>query len=109
MIPAPITQTDEREEVRCRYLVACDGINSAIRKQFVPGDKIAFSGINTWRGVTTAKPFLGGRTYIRAGSINTGKIVIYPIADDVDNSDEYSEDLARLIREQSALPGPAGN
>jgi 2-polyprenyl-6-methoxyphenol hydroxylase-like FAD-dependent oxidoreductase len=34
--------------------------------------------------VTKAKPFLGGRTYVRAGSINTGKIVIYPIVDNVD-------------------------
>src|SRR4029078_8252009 len=47
--------------------------------------KVAFSGINTWRGVTRRKPILGGRTYIRVGSILTGKIVIYPIIDDVDD------------------------
>ena len=55
-----------------------------MRKQFYPDDKVAFSGINTWRGVTRRKPILGGRTYMRIGSINTGKIVIYPIVDNVD-------------------------
>ena len=43
-------------------VIACDGINSAIRKQFYPQDKVAFAGINTWRGVTRRKPILGGRT-----------------------------------------------
>jgi 2-polyprenyl-6-methoxyphenol hydroxylase-like FAD-dependent oxidoreductase len=65
-------------------VIACDGINSIIRKQFYPDDKIAFAGINTWRGVTRRKPVLTGRSYIRVGSILTGKIVVYPIIDDVD-------------------------
>ena len=43
-----------------------------------------FTGINTWRGVTRRKPILTGRSYLRIGSILTGKIVIYPIADDID-------------------------
>jgi 2-polyprenyl-6-methoxyphenol hydroxylase-like FAD-dependent oxidoreductase len=65
-------------------VIACDGINSGIRKQLYPDDKVAFAGINTWRGVTRMAPILGGRTYMRVGSIRTGKLVIYPIADDVD-------------------------
>jgi 5-methylphenazine-1-carboxylate 1-monooxygenase len=73
-----------RESVSADVVIACDGINSALRKQFYPNDKVAFSGINTWRGVTRRKPILGGRTYMRVGSILTGKIVIYPIIDDVD-------------------------
>jgi len=72
------------ESVSADVVIACDGINSALRKQFYPNDKVAFSGINTWRGVTRRKPILGGRTYMRVGSILTGKIVIYPIIDDVD-------------------------
>jgi 2-polyprenyl-6-methoxyphenol hydroxylase-like FAD-dependent oxidoreductase len=71
-------------EVRADVAIACDGINSAIRKQFYPGDRIAFAGINTWRGVTRRKPIFDGRTYMRVGSILTGKIVIYPIVDDID-------------------------
>lgn len=79
------TSTGEMlENVTADVVVACDGVNSAIRKQFYPDDKVAFSGINTWRGVTRHKPILGGRTYMRVGSILTGKMVIYPIIDDVD-------------------------
>jgi 2-polyprenyl-6-methoxyphenol hydroxylase-like FAD-dependent oxidoreductase len=78
------TSGQPTESVRADVVVACDGINSALRKQFYRNDKVAFSGINTWRGVTRRKPILGGRTYMRVGSILTGKIVIYPIVDDID-------------------------
>ncbi len=73
-----------REPVRADIAIACDGIQSAVRKQFYPDDKVVFTGINTWRGITRHKPILGGRTYMRVGSILTGKIVIYPIIDDID-------------------------
>jgi 2-polyprenyl-6-methoxyphenol hydroxylase-like FAD-dependent oxidoreductase len=72
--------------VRARAVIACDGINSTIRKHFVAHDRIVFAGINTWRGVTRRKPILTGRSYMRVGSILTGKIVIYPIVDDVDGA-----------------------
>ena len=70
--------------VRAQVVIACDGVSSAIRKQFYPDEDIAFAGINTWRGVTRRKPILGGKTYMRVGSILTGKMVIYPIVDDID-------------------------
>ena len=73
-----------RESIRADVVVDCEGINSAIRKQFYPDDKVAFAGINTWRGITRRKPILDGRTYMRVGSILTGKIVIYPIINDID-------------------------
>jgi 2-polyprenyl-6-methoxyphenol hydroxylase-like FAD-dependent oxidoreductase len=72
------------EGARASIVVACDGINSSIRKQFHPDDRIAFAGINTWRGITRRKPILTGRSYVRIGSILTGKMVVYPIIDDVD-------------------------
>jgi 5-methylphenazine-1-carboxylate 1-monooxygenase len=75
---------NKRDSVRADVVIACDGINSALRRQFYPNDKLAFAGINTWRGVTRRKPILGGRSYMRVGSILTGKIVIYPIIDNVD-------------------------
>ncbi|MBV8848231.1 MAG: flavin-dependent oxidoreductase [Methylobacteriaceae bacterium] len=81
-------------------IIACDGINSTIRKQFYPGDAVAFSGINTWRGVTRRKPILDGRTYMRIGSILTGKIVIYPIADNVDrNGNQLINWMAEIKRD----------
>jgi 2-polyprenyl-6-methoxyphenol hydroxylase-like FAD-dependent oxidoreductase len=72
--------------VRTGIVIACDGVNSVLRKQFYPNDGVAFAGINTWRGVTRRKPFLDGKTYTRTGSILTGKMVIYPIVDNVDGA-----------------------
>ena len=71
--------------VAADIVIACDGVNSALRKQLV-GDSVVFTGINTWRGVTKRKPILTGRSYMRVGSIFTGKIVIYPVADDIDGA-----------------------
>jgi len=71
-------------DVHCDAVIACDGVNSVIRRQFYPQEQMAFAGINTWRGVTVHKPILTGKSYIRIGSIETGKMVIYPIVDDVD-------------------------
>ena len=71
-------------QVSADVVVACDGVNSTVRRQFFPDDKVCFAGINTWRGVTVRKPILTGKSYIRIGSIETGKMVIYPIVDNVD-------------------------
>ncbi len=71
-------------EVRSRVVVAADGVNSAVRRVFYPDEKVAFNGINTWRGVTRHSPILTGQSYMRIGSIDTGKMVIYPIADNID-------------------------
>ena len=80
------TSTGSRlPDERADALIACDGINSVIRKQLFPNDGVAFAGINTWRGVTRHKPILSGRSYMRVGSIKTGKIVIYPIIDKLDS------------------------
>lgn len=70
--------------VRGSAAIACDGIASAVRRQFYPDDDVVFAGINTWRGVTRRKPILSGRTYLRIGSILTGKLVVYPIVDELD-------------------------
>lgn len=69
-------------EVSASAAIACDGINSAVRAQFYPGETVRYTGINTWRGTTRMRPILDGRTYLRVGSIRTGKMVIYPIGDD---------------------------
>ena len=60
--------------------IACDGINSAVRKQFFPDEgEPRYSGVNMWRGVTRWKPILSGASMIRAGWLSHGKMVIYPI------------------------------
>ena len=70
---------------RGRAVIACDGVNSALRKQFHPdeGDPV-YSGVNMWRGVTRWPPMLSGATMVRAGWLNPGKMVIYPIRDRID-------------------------
>ena len=72
--------------VQADVVVACDGVNSAVRRQFYPHEQVAFAGINTWRGVTRHRPILSGKSYLRVGSIDTGKMVIYPIVDNLDGS-----------------------
>jgi 2-polyprenyl-6-methoxyphenol hydroxylase-like FAD-dependent oxidoreductase len=70
----------QRSTVRGRVAVACDGINSAVRKQFFPGEgEPRYSGVNMWRGVTRWKPILSGASMVRAGWLSHGKMVIYPI------------------------------
>jgi 2-polyprenyl-6-methoxyphenol hydroxylase-like FAD-dependent oxidoreductase len=69
-----------RSTIRGRAAIACDGINSAIRKQFFPGEgEPRYSGVNMWRGVTRWKPMLSGASMVRAGWLSHGKMVIYPI------------------------------
>jgi 5-methylphenazine-1-carboxylate 1-monooxygenase len=69
-----------RSTVRGRAAIACDGINSAVRKQFFPGEgEPRYSGVNMWRGVTRWKPILSGASMVRAGWLSHGKMVIYPI------------------------------
>jgi 5-methylphenazine-1-carboxylate 1-monooxygenase len=66
--------------IRGRAAVACDGIHSAVRKQFFPGEgEPRYSGVNMWRGVTRWKPMLSGASMVRAGWLSHGKMVIYPI------------------------------
>jgi 2-polyprenyl-6-methoxyphenol hydroxylase-like FAD-dependent oxidoreductase len=71
---------------RADIIVACDGIHSVVRKQFHPNEgPPVFHGINIWRGVTIAKPFLTGGSITRIGGLfTTSKLLFYPIRDNVD-------------------------
>jgi 2-polyprenyl-6-methoxyphenol hydroxylase-like FAD-dependent oxidoreductase len=70
----------DRLTVRGRVAIACDGINSAVRKQFFPDEgEPRYSGVNMWRGVTRWKSMLSGASMVRAGWLSHGKMVIYPI------------------------------
>ena len=68
------------ESVEGSAIIACDGIHSVVRKQLHPEDGgPIYSGVNMWRGVTWWKPYLTGASYMRAGWLTHGKMVIYPI------------------------------
>jgi 2-polyprenyl-6-methoxyphenol hydroxylase-like FAD-dependent oxidoreductase len=65
--------------------IACDGINSVVRKQFHPDEREPrYSGVTMWRGVTRMAPVLSGATFVRAGWMVPGKLVMYPIRNAVD-------------------------
>lgn len=71
--------------VTSEVVVGCDGVHSAIRRQFHPSETTPqYSGVLMWRGTAVAPPFLSGASMVRAGWLDTGKLVIYPIRDDVD-------------------------
>lgn len=74
-----------RRSFRADVLVGCDGIHSVVRKRLYPDEGApVYSGINMWRGTTRGKPFLSGASMVRAGWFTTGKLVVYPIREDVD-------------------------
>jgi 2-polyprenyl-6-methoxyphenol hydroxylase-like FAD-dependent oxidoreductase len=61
-------------------LIGCDGIHSAVRRQLYPKEAgLKWNGVLMWRGATTARSFLDGRTMIVGGGFNN-KLVLYPIA-----------------------------
>ena len=73
--------------VRGAAVIAADGIHSAVRRQFYPDEGAPiYSGVNMWRGVTVAKPYLTGHSYMRGGWLTHGKMVIYPIRNHADGT-----------------------
>jgi 2-polyprenyl-6-methoxyphenol hydroxylase-like FAD-dependent oxidoreductase len=93
-----------RRQVRSELVVACDGVNSTVRKQMHPHDKVCFGGINTWRGVSIHKPILTGKSYLRIGTVEHGKMVIYPIQDNVDGQgNQLVNWVAELQRPDAAM------
>jgi 2-polyprenyl-6-methoxyphenol hydroxylase-like FAD-dependent oxidoreductase len=66
-------------------VVAADGIHSVLRAQLFPDEgPPRYSGVTMWRGVAVRPRFLTGASMVRAGWLANGKMVIYPIRNDVD-------------------------
>ncbi len=75
----------DRRPMEGRVAIGCDGIHSVIRKQLYPGEgEPHYTGVNMWRGVTRWKPVLSGATMLRAGWLAAGKLVHYPIRNNID-------------------------
>jgi 2-polyprenyl-6-methoxyphenol hydroxylase-like FAD-dependent oxidoreductase len=65
--------------------IGADGLHSVFRKQLHPGDGAPiYSGVKMWRGAAITPPCLSGASMARAGWLTSGKVVIYPIRDNVD-------------------------
>lgn len=68
------------EAAAADVLIAADGIHSAVRARFYPGEGAPrWNGVMMWRGVTEGAPFLDGRTMVQAGH-ERQKFVCYPIS-----------------------------
>ena len=66
-------------EAQGAALIGADGIHSAIRKHFAPGEGApSWQGAILWRATTVAPPFLTGATMVQAGH-HDQKFVVYPI------------------------------
>ncbi|MBI2752475.1 MAG: flavin-dependent oxidoreductase [Betaproteobacteria bacterium] len=76
---------EDGTSVRGAAAVGCDGMHSAVRRILYPDEgPPAYQGINMWRGVTRARPYLGGASMVIGGWLEVGKIVVYPIRDAID-------------------------
>ena len=74
-------KTGNTEAIDGNILVACDGINSIIRKQLFPEEgEPLWNGAILWRGVTTATPFRTGASMVMIGH-DTQRFVSYPISE----------------------------
>jgi 2-polyprenyl-6-methoxyphenol hydroxylase-like FAD-dependent oxidoreductase len=90
---------------RAAVALACDGIHSVLRAQLYPGEgEPVFSGINMWRGVTPHPAVLSGGSHARVGVIDTGKMVIYPIRDAIDDAGNQLMNWVAEVRDPSGKP-----
>jgi 2-polyprenyl-6-methoxyphenol hydroxylase-like FAD-dependent oxidoreductase len=93
---------DGRAAQRGMVTIGCDGIHSVLRRQFYPDEgRPAFAGINMWRGITRHPPFLSGGSHVRVGKLQTGKLVVYPIRNDVDGAGNQLVNWVAEIRRDS--------
>ncbi|ONK09876.1 flavin-dependent oxidoreductase [Streptomyces sp. MP131-18] len=96
--------TGARGTEHATVVAACDGIHSAVRAQFYPDEgPPLYSGVTMWRGVTPWRPFLSGASMVRAGWLASGKMVIYPVRDGIN---EAGEQLVNWVAEVER-PRPA--
>lgn len=76
----------QRQSVRASVIIGCDGIKSAVRRQFYPDEgEPVYSGLTIWRGTTPHTPILGGANVTRIGWMSVGKLIVYPVLDQIDS------------------------
>ncbi|MBR0831138.1 flavin-dependent oxidoreductase [Bradyrhizobium manausense] len=76
-------------KVQGALVIACDGVHSVLRRQDHPKEAIPkYQGTMLYRGVTRMPPFLSGATMAYVGTQESGKLVVYPIRDNIDSRGE---------------------
>jgi 2-polyprenyl-6-methoxyphenol hydroxylase-like FAD-dependent oxidoreductase len=72
--------------VRGKIAIACDGVNSVTRARMHPREAVPrYEGTTQYRGTTRWPPFLTGATMFYLGTYETGKLIMYPIRDHIDD------------------------
>ncbi|MBX9842215.1 MAG: flavin-dependent oxidoreductase [Xanthobacteraceae bacterium] len=72
-------------DIRGTVAISCDGVHSVLRASMHPNEAVPrYEGTTQYRGVTRWKPFLTGASMAYLGTHETGKLVIYPIRDNID-------------------------
>lgn len=91
--------------VRGRVAIACDGVNSVTRVQMHPKEAVPrYEGTMQYRGTTRWKPYLTGATHFYMGTNETGKLVMYPIRDDIDGQGtQLINWVIEVVRSQEQL------
>ncbi len=65
-------------EVEGDILIGADGIHSAVRRHFYPGEKAVFDGYLHYRGIVEAPPYLTGASMVVVGHRHH-RAIIYPV------------------------------
>jgi len=91
-------------------VIGCDGIHSVVRRHLFPEESgFRYEGINMWRGVTRAPPFLTGASMLIGGWLEVGKLVVYPVRNHPDGTQliNWVAEIQspRNVMQDWALPG----
>ncbi|HEV8015695.1 MAG TPA: flavin-dependent oxidoreductase [Stellaceae bacterium] len=85
-------------------LIGADGIHSAVRRQFYPGEgEPHYNGQILWRAAVETAPFLDGATMIIAGHFHR-RIVAYPMAPGAKPGTMLTNWIAQMSVETKAPP-----
>ncbi|QIS10480.1 flavin-dependent oxidoreductase [Nocardia arthritidis] len=96
------------QRIECDALIGADGLHSAVRAQLYPDEgRPLWYGMRMWRGVGRAEPFRTGRTVAIAGDNKSAKLVVYPIAVELDEHGMARTNWVCEVADPAAEPGRA--
>ena len=78
-------RSGERSSATGTVAIGCDGVRSVVRRTLHPNESETQSyGTTQYRGVTMWPPFLTGASMVYVGTFESGKLVCYPIRNELD-------------------------
>ncbi len=90
--------------VAADLLLAADGIHSAVRRKFYPGEGAPkWNGVTLWRSISRSAKVLGGRSMLWAGH-SRQKFVAYPVSYDAATGETRLNWICDLKRGEGDAP-----